>query len=101
MDPDYVPNGTAFAVKWSPWVSSGDSRVASLAFIANNYVGFRRITIEDDWKRGKEPRIAVEDSDTTSICLSLSTDAFVEWEDTVCPTLNPMRHSLLTRADLG
>ena len=91
MDPDYVPNGTPFSLKWSPWVSSGDSRIASLAFISSNYVGFRRIAIEGGWEKVQEPTIAVEDSDTTGICLSLSTDAFVEWEDTVSSTLDPRK----------
>lgn len=81
-----MPNGTAFSLKWSPWVSSGNSLSASLAIISNNYVGFRKIVIQRDCEKAQEPNVEVDDSDTTGICLFLSADSLVEWEDTVCRT---------------
>jgi hypothetical protein len=36
-----------------------------------------------DWKVGELPTIEVEGSDTIAACLSLSADAFVEFEDAV------------------
>jgi hypothetical protein len=82
-DPDYVPHGSAFSLKWSPWFRSEGKRTAILAYLAKNHVGFRRVTILDKWERGQSPRIEVEDTDTTSICMFLSTDAYVEWQDQV------------------
>lgn len=83
LDPDYTPSGSAFSLKWSPWVTSKDSQTATLAYISHNHVGFRRITIKRLWQSGQAPNIIVEDHDFSSICISLSTDAFVEWENTV------------------
>ncbi|KAH7165584.1 peptidase C13 family-domain-containing protein [Dactylonectria macrodidyma] len=82
-DPDFVPHGSAFSVKWSPWLISKDKRIAILAYLAKNYVGFRRITIQGDWIKGQLPRVSVEDADVTNICTFLSTDAIIEWEDSV------------------
>ncbi|KAF5010906.1 hypothetical protein FDECE_2934 [Fusarium decemcellulare] len=66
-DPDYVPHGSAFSLKWSPWLSFEGKRVAILAYIAKNHVGFRRVTVLNDWGRGKVPEIEVEQTDMTSI----------------------------------
>ncbi|KAL2875417.1 hypothetical protein SGCOL_009325 [Colletotrichum sp. CLE4] len=83
LDPDYIPYTSAFSLKWSPWLHSGDTRTAILSYCARNYVGFRRITIPADWKRGAAVDIAVEEADVTGICTNLLSDAFVEWEDAV------------------
>ncbi|KAK1544086.1 hypothetical protein CPAR01_04719 [Colletotrichum paranaense] len=83
LDPDYIPYTSAFSLKWSPWLHSGDTRTAILSYCARNYVGFRRITIPADWKRGAAVEIAVEEADVTGICTNLLSDAFVEWEDAV------------------
>ncbi|KAH7328089.1 hypothetical protein B0I35DRAFT_472839 [Stachybotrys elegans] len=83
LDPDFVPHGTAFALKWSPWLVGDHGRTATLAYVAKNYVGFRRVTISGIWERGHAPEVAVDEQDATSICLSLSPDAFVEWEDAI------------------
>jgi hypothetical protein len=83
MDPDYVPHGTAFSLNWSPWIEEGDSQVSTLSYIAHNYVGFRRVAINRSWAPGTNPEVKVEESDTTSLCAFLSTDAFVEWESKV------------------
>ncbi|KAK0391204.1 hypothetical protein NLU13_0705 [Sarocladium strictum] len=82
-DPDFVPSGTSFGVKWSQWVTQGTTRTATLAYMSQNYVGFRRVTITADWVRGEQPHVEVEGSDTISTCLFLSSDAFVEFEDAI------------------
>lgn len=83
MDPDYVPYTSAFSLKWSPWLVTEQTRTAVVAYCARSYVGFRRITISRDWKRGASVEIAVEDIDVMGICTNLTSDAFVEWEDAV------------------
>lgn len=84
MSADYMPSGSAFALKWSPWTTSGDSRVCSLAYISRDAVGFRKITIDGEWVTGQEPKLEVSETDYASLCLSLQPDAFLEWEDFVC-----------------
>lgn len=61
-----------------------------MAYMSQNYVGFRRVTITADWVRGEQPHVEVEGSDTISTCLFLSSDAFVEFEDAV-RALRPRR----------
>ncbi|KYK59508.1 putative GPI-anchor transamidase [Drechmeria coniospora] len=80
-DPDFVPNRSAFALKWSPWHVLPDSCTASLAYLANNHVGFRKVTIDGTGSQNGDLRVRVERTDTTSICMPLFPDAFVEWED--------------------
>lgn len=82
-DPDFVPHGSAFALKWSPWHVKGGIRTATLAYLAKNYVGFRKVTVEGDWVSGEMPAVKVEESDITSICMFLSTDAFIDFENEV------------------
>lgn len=82
-DPDYVPHGSAFSLKWSPWFWGDGKRTAILAYLAKNHVGFRRVTIIGNWERGQSPQIEVDSTDTTAICMFLSTDAYVEWQDQV------------------
>ncbi|EXK35351.1 hypothetical protein FOXG_06333 [Fusarium oxysporum f. sp. lycopersici 4287] len=82
-DPDYVPHGSAFSLKWSPWFNSQGKNVAILAYLAKNHVGFRKITILGNWERGQPPHIEVEKTDMTAICMFLSTDAYIEWEDLI------------------
>ncbi|CAG9997974.1 unnamed protein product [Clonostachys byssicola] len=80
MDSDYVPHGTAFSLNWSPWIEEGDSQVSTLSYISHNYVGFRRVAVNRSWAPGTNPEVKVEESDSASLCVFLSTDAFVEWE---------------------
>jgi hypothetical protein len=101
MDPDYTPGSTAFSLKWSPWSFSGGLRIASLAVISKNHVGFRKIAIKVGWEPGQEPSIEVEDSDSAGICLFLSTDAFVEWEDMVRLPTHLQQEVLLSLPDIG
>ncbi|EWZ42216.1 hypothetical protein FOCG_02615 [Fusarium oxysporum f. sp. radicis-lycopersici 26381] len=82
-DPDYVPHGSAFSLKWSPWFNSQGKNMAILAYLAKNHVGFRKITILGNWERGQPPHIEVEKTDMTAICMFLSTDAYIEWEDLI------------------
>ncbi|EXV04953.1 transcription factor IIIC subunit delta domain protein [Metarhizium robertsii] len=82
-DPEFVPTGGPFSLKWSPWHITNDYRTATIAYLGKNHIGFRRVTIQGRWHRGQDPSIRVEEADTTSICTFLSSDAFVEWEDTV------------------
>ncbi|KAF4126835.1 hypothetical protein GMORB2_0572 [Geosmithia morbida] len=83
LDPDHFSTASAFSLQWSPWAVSDGSRTASLAYVADNYVGFRRVRIEGEWSQGQDPDINVDASDNTGICLYLSTDAFVQWEDKI------------------
>lgn len=82
-DPDYVPSGSAFSVKWSPWLSTDGSRTALVAYIAPNHVGFRRVTLAGGWQRGGLLEVQVSGEDVLGICCHLSTDAFIVWEDAV------------------
>lgn len=82
-DPDYVPSGSGFSVKWSPWIFKDGSQTAVVAYIAPNYIGFRRVTLEGAWERGKLPKVRVTEEDVLGICCHLSSDAFVVWEDAV------------------
>ncbi|POR38367.1 Uncharacterized protein TPAR_01426, partial [Tolypocladium paradoxum] len=82
-DPDFVPNGSGFSLKWSPWHVSPESRTTTLAYISNNHVGFRRISIHGEWEKGQDPTLRVEQTDTTATCMALGADAFIEWEDAI------------------
>lgn len=59
------------------------NRTATLAYLSKNHAGFRRIVLYGDWERGELPDVESERSDTTTICLPLSSDALIEWEDAV------------------
>ncbi|KAM0285952.1 hypothetical protein ACHAQH_001139 [Verticillium albo-atrum] len=83
MDPDFVPSGSAFSIKWSPWAVIGDKRVAVIARICRSHLGFRKITIPANWARGERVIVTVDETDVLGICTNLMTDAFVEWEDAV------------------
>ncbi|CAM1511309.1 Fc.00g088220.m01.CDS01 [Cosmosporella sp. VM-42] len=83
MDPDFVPHGSVFSLKWSPWLVGGGKMMATLAYLGKNCVGFRKITLFGEWEDGKLPDIEVAGADNTSICTFLSPDAFVEWDDTI------------------
>ncbi|KAJ4399946.1 hypothetical protein N0V85_005884 [Neurospora sp. IMI 360204] len=83
MDPDWVPCGTSFGINFSPWVEEGGGRSCLLSYVDRNYVGFRKITLASNWKRGELPELKFEETDTYGRCLHLSTDSFVEFEDAV------------------
>ncbi|KAM3502598.1 hypothetical protein MY10362_004752 [Beauveria mimosiformis] len=81
LDPDFASSGSAFSLKWSPWVTHEGKQIAALSYIAHNHVGFRRVVIEESWRQGETPSVKVDQHDMKGICLFLSTDAFVEWEN--------------------
>ncbi|GAB1319216.1 Gpi-anchor transamidase-like protein [Madurella fahalii] len=81
MDPDFVPCGTSFGLRWGPWLETDGSRTCVLSFTDRNYVGFKRVTVKDPWIRGELPNLEVESNDIDGRCLHLSSDAFVEFED--------------------
>ncbi|KAG6101952.1 hypothetical protein E4U31_003519 [Claviceps sp. LM219 group G6] len=80
-DADFIPSGGAYCLKWSPWSANQGSHTATIAYVAKNYVGFRRVTIQGAWLRGQDPIIQIDAADTLGICTFLSADAFVEWEN--------------------
>ncbi|KAF4513623.1 hypothetical protein G6O67_000871 [Ophiocordyceps sinensis] len=85
QDADFVPFGSAFGLRWSPWLVSPGSRTATLAYVAHNHVGFRRVTMAGDWAPASDPQLRVEQTDTTAVCINLGPGAFVEWEDAIWP----------------
>lgn len=98
LDPDFVVSGSAFSLKWSPWVTQEGKKVAVLSYITNNHVGFRRVVIEDAWKQGETPSVKVDQHDMKGICLSLSADAFLDWENIVSPPTDDDRKDLHSHA---
>ena len=64
-------------------MQTGDARTCVLSFTDRNYVGFRKITVQDRWARGELPSVEIEANDTYGMCVHLSADAFVEFEDAV------------------
>lgn len=102
-DLDFVPSGSAFSLKWSPWLEENGYKTATLAYIANNNIGFRRVRVHGEWEKGSPPTLEVETTDTTSVCLWLYPDAFVDWEEAVrsliikpCVSLTNSRFGLKT-----
>ncbi|KAK0744834.1 hypothetical protein B0T21DRAFT_358528 [Apiosordaria backusii] len=80
MDPDYVPCGTNFGLSFGPWLEDEGGRTCLIAYLDRNYVGFRKIRINNPWIRGKLPKLEVENKDTHGQCVHLTTDGFVEFE---------------------
>jgi len=68
-----------------------------LSFVDRNYVGFRKVSVNGDWARGGAPDITVDVLDAYGRCVHLSTDAFVEFENMVCPA---HKHLPLLSADI-
>ncbi|KAL2143613.1 hypothetical protein VTI28DRAFT_10198 [Corynascus sepedonium] len=83
LDPDWVPFGTSFGLKWGPWLRTGGYLTCVLSFMDRGYVGFRRITLKDSWTRGDSPTLEVGSDDIHGMCVHLSADAFVEFEDAI------------------
>ncbi|KAB5545875.1 gpi-anchor transamidase-like protein [Coniochaeta sp. 2T2.1] len=82
-DLDWVPTGTCFGLRWSPWLNSPEGKTCVLSCVDRNYVGFRKITLATPWAKGSDPDIKVDTTDTFGLCLHLSTDSFVEFEDAI------------------
>ncbi|KAI1147592.1 hypothetical protein F4825DRAFT_436883 [Nemania diffusa] len=82
-DPDYVYSSSSFALSWSPWLRRGSSQTCILSYVAHNYIGFRQITVDDSRDEHGLPSVHVARADASGVCLYLSTDAFVVWEDQI------------------
>ncbi|KAI0177440.1 hypothetical protein BJ166DRAFT_545762 [Pestalotiopsis sp. NC0098] len=82
-DPDYMPSGSSFALRWSPWLQRPGGRTAILSYVTRHYVGFRQVTIKGTWRDFKTPEIELQPYDCSGICLHLAPDAFITWEDLV------------------
>ncbi|ROW16593.1 hypothetical protein VPNG_01584 [Cytospora leucostoma] len=84
MDPDFVPGGSSFCVRWSPWIKGEESWTCVLSYMDRNYVGFRRITVDvPTWKPTEPPVISLDPHDWDGRCIHLGADAFVEFENTI------------------
>ncbi|KAI0105314.1 hypothetical protein GGR51DRAFT_560530 [Nemania sp. FL0031] len=82
-DPDYVHSSSSFALSWGPWLKRGSSQTSILSYVAHNYIGFRQVTIDEAGSQDGLPSIHVGRADASGVCLHLSTDAFVVWEDQI------------------
>ncbi|KAI0466896.1 hypothetical protein F4859DRAFT_287888 [Xylaria cf. heliscus] len=84
-DPDYAHCSSSFALNWSPWLRRDGSSTSILSYVAHNYIGFRQITLDDpeEGHEHKLPVVHVARADTSGVCLYLSTDAFVTWENKI------------------
>ncbi|KAK4188776.1 gpi-anchor transamidase [Podospora australis] len=81
MDPDFVPCGTSFGLRFGPWLAQDGTRTCVLSFMDRNYIGFRRLTIKDPWVRGEIPNLDIGSNDLYGKCLHLTTDGCVEFEN--------------------
>ncbi|KAI1172131.1 hypothetical protein F4777DRAFT_590764 [Nemania sp. FL0916] len=82
-DPYYADNNSSFALSWSPWLRKGKSQTSILSYVSHNYIGFRAVTLKDPRGSQQDPSVRINATDASGICLHLSTDAFVVWEDHV------------------
>ncbi|KAI1775522.1 transcription factor IIIC subunit delta N-term-domain-containing protein [Hypoxylon cercidicola] len=82
-DPDYSPSGSSFSLSWSPWLKRGSSKTSMISYVANNYVGFREVTVSWPRKEMVAPRVKCGASDSNGVCMHLAPDAFVVWEDLI------------------
>ncbi|KAI1348735.1 hypothetical protein F5Y01DRAFT_208062 [Xylaria sp. FL0043] len=82
-DPDYTHTSSSFALSWSPWLRRGSSLTCMLSYVSHNYIGFRQITIDESDDGSGVPSVHVHRADASGVCLYLSTDAFVVWEDKI------------------
>ncbi|KAH8900272.1 hypothetical protein GQ53DRAFT_776930 [Thozetella sp. PMI_491] len=82
-DPTWTPFGTAFALSFSPWLTSSDARSCLLSYVDRGYVGFRVVTLKNPWERLKIPNIRVSEHDVYGECVHNSSDSFFEFEDAI------------------
>ncbi|KAI1108473.1 hypothetical protein F5Y14DRAFT_436091 [Nemania sp. NC0429] len=82
-DPDYVRNSSSFALSWSPWLHRKSSQTSIISYVSHNYVGFRQVTINNPGGKREVPSLHVDSADAGGVCLHLSIDAFVIWEDQI------------------
>lgn len=83
-DPDFLPGGSSYCVRWSPWLKDGTTWSCLLSYMDTNYIGFRRITLNvTTWAPAETPIVTCDPQDWDGRCLSLGADAFLEFENTV------------------
>lgn len=83
-DPDFVPNGSSYCLRWGPWVKGVDAWSCLLSYMDRNYVGFKKITINvADWNPVVGPSITCGLQDWDGQCHHLAADAFLEFENMV------------------
>lgn len=83
MDPDFVPGGSSFCMRWGPWIKGEDTWTCVLSYMDRNYIGFRRITVNmPTWKPTEAPIITYDPHDWDGRCIHLGADAFLEFENT-------------------
>lgn len=84
MDPDFVPGGSSFCMRWGPWIKGDETWTCVLSYMDRNYIGFRRITLNvPTWKPTEAPVISYDPHDWDGRCIHLGADAFLEFENTV------------------
>lgn len=84
FDPDFLPGGSSYCVRWSPWLKEGATWSCLLSYMDTNYIGFRKITLDAAaWNSTGTPIVKCDPQDWDGRCLHLGTDAFLEFENTV------------------
>lgn len=98
FDPDFLPDGSSYSIRWSPWFKNGATWSCLLSYMDTNYIGFRRITLDTaTWNSTETPFVTCDPQDWDGRCLHLGADAFLEFESTVGPYTLLIRKS--TRED--
>lgn len=83
-DPDFVPGGSSYSLRWSPWVKGDETWTCLLSYMDKNYIGFRRVTLNaTTWNPVEVPVVTCDPQDWDGRCLHLAVDAFLEFENTV------------------
>ncbi|KAK7742997.1 hypothetical protein SLS63_000565 [Diaporthe eres] len=81
-DPDYVPGGSSYCIRWSPWARANDTWTCVISYMERNYVGFRRVTVNvPSWKPSEVPKVTVDPNDWDGRCIHLGPDSFLEFEN--------------------
>ncbi|KAI0165558.1 hypothetical protein GGR57DRAFT_497032 [Xylariaceae sp. FL1272] len=82
-DPDYTSSNSSFGLSWSPWLKKGMTKCGIVSYVSHNHVGFRQISVTHRRLKSEDPTVEVSQEDASGVCLHLSPDAFVVWEDLV------------------
>ncbi|KAK8127914.1 hypothetical protein PG984_009022 [Apiospora sp. TS-2023a] len=82
--PDFSPHGSSFALQWGPWLRKNRNyKTCILSYITRHYVGFREVTMPGYWRSMETPKVDIQSSDSSGICMHLAPDAFLQWEDMI------------------
>lgn len=69
-----------------------------ISYMDRNYVGYKKISVNvRDWKTNEMPVITTPPQDWDGQCLHLTTDAFLEFENTVRNCNHTLSDGLLTK----